>query len=74
MLQVSNRVVADVPPNFPELCAPASEQGTEVIGINQDPAVHRKSDQLLWRVGGIERKPQRWVTLHLMAEMIQGIQ
>ena len=41
LLKVSNRVGAPSATNQPELSATASQQGTEVIRLNQDPTIHR---------------------------------
>ena len=60
--------------NNPKLCAAASQKSTEVIGANQNPAVFRQDNHLLWGAGGIELTPQLWVTIHPIEEVIQGIQ
>ena len=60
--------------NNPKLSAAASQQGTEVIGVNQNPAVLRQINHLLWSSGGIELTPQLWVTIHPIEEVIQSIQ
>jgi hypothetical protein len=60
--------------NNPKLSAAASEEGAEVIGIDQNPAVFRQGDHLLWGGGGIELTSQLWVTIHPIQEVIQGIQ
>ena len=41
LLKVSNRVSAPSATNQPELSATASQQGTEVIRLNQDPTIYR---------------------------------
>ena len=58
----------------PPLCAATSQQRTEVLGINEDPAPHRQIDDLLWGVGGIEQLLNFGVALYLMAEVIQSVQ
>ena len=60
--------------NNPKLSAAASQQGTEVIGVNQNPAMLCQINHLLWSSGGIELTPQLWVTIHPIEEVIQGIQ
>ena len=60
--------------NNPKLSAAASQQGTEVISTNQDPAMLRQFNDLLWGGGGIELTPQLWFLIHPIEEVIQGIQ
>ena len=60
--------------NNPKLSAAASQQGTKFISINQNPAVLRQFNHLFWGGGGMELTPHLWVTIHLMDEVIQGIQ
>ena len=67
-------VVVVLPTHLPTLCAPAPEKGAEVIGINEDPCIYRQSDHRLRGIGVKEIVLDRWVTIHLMAEVIQGIQ
>ena len=69
-----DRVVAAVATHDPALCAPTPQQGTKVIGINQDPRPDRQVHHLLWRVGVVELLLNLWVTVYLVAEVIQGIQ
>jgi hypothetical protein len=71
---MNDRIVIVLPTHFPSLCASAPEQGTEIIGVNQDPCIHSQSDHLLWRIGVIELVLNRRVTIHQMAEVIQRIQ
>ena len=60
--------------HLPSLGASTPQEGTEVIGINEDPCIYRQSDHLLRGIGVKEIVLDRWVTIHLMAEVIQGIQ
>ena len=60
--------------NNPKLSAATSQQSTEVISANQNPAMLCQDDHLLWSSGGIELTPQLWVTIHPIEEVIQGIQ
>jgi hypothetical protein len=60
--------------NNPKLSAATSKEGTEVIGVNQNPAMLCQDDHLLWSGSGIELTPQLWVTIHPIEEVIQGIQ
>jgi hypothetical protein len=60
--------------NNPKLSAATSQQSTEVIGANQNPAVLRQDNHLLWSGGGIELTPQLWFLIHPIEEVIQGIQ
>jgi hypothetical protein len=60
--------------NNPKLSASTSQEGTEVISINQDAAVLCQDDHLLWSGSGIELTPQLWVTIHPIEEVIQGVQ
>ena len=67
-------IVAVLATNLPKLCAATSQQSTEVISINQNPAVLRQINHLFWGGGGIELTPQLWVTIQPIQEVIQGIQ
>jgi hypothetical protein len=58
----------------PPLGAAAPQQSTEVISINEDPALNRQIHHLLRGVGGIELLLNFGVALYLMAEVIQSIQ
>ena len=60
--------------HLPSLGASTPEKGAEVIGINEDPCLHCQVHHLLRRIGVKEIVLNRWVTIHLMAEVIQGIQ
>ena len=71
---MDDRVVVVMTTHYPSFCASAPQKSTEVIGINQDPCVHCKSDHLLWGVGVVELMLNLWVTIHQMAEVIQSIQ
>ena len=73
-LEMNNRVVTVLPTHLPVLGAAASQQGTKVIGVNQDPCIYRQSDHLCRSASGIEVSSELRVTIRLSAEMIQGIQ
>ena len=67
-------VVVVLPTHLPTLCASTPEKGAEVIGINEDACIYRQSDHLLRRIGIKEIVLNRWVTVHLMAEVVKGVQ
>ena len=71
---MNDRVVTVLPTHLPVLGAAASQQGTKVIGVNQDPCIYRQSDHLCRSISGIEISGELRVTIRLSAEMIQGIQ
>lgn len=71
---MGDRVAAIATAYNPELRATAPQQGTEVVGINQNPAVHRQVNHLLWGGGGIELTPQLGIAIQEIQEVIQGIQ
>ena len=71
---MNDRVVTVLPTHLPVLGAAASQQGTKVIGVNQDPGIYRQSDDLCRSISGIEISGELRVTISLSAEMIQGIQ
>ena len=71
---MNDRVVTVLPTHLPVLGAAASQQGTKVIGVNQDPCIYRQSDDLCRSISGIEISGEHRVTISLSAEMIQGIQ
>jgi hypothetical protein len=52
----------------------SSTQGTEVVSTNQNAAFFCQGDHLLWGRGGIEDPLKVRVTIHQVAEVIQGIQ
>lgn len=58
----------------PELRAAASEQGTEVIGVNQNSTLSCKFNHLNWSAGGIEVACELRVAIHQEAEVIDDIQ
>ena len=60
--------------NNPKLSAATSQQGTEVISVNQNPAMLRQDNHLFRGGGGIELTPQLWFLIHPKEEVIQGIQ
>ena len=67
-------VVLIVTTHEPVLGAATPQQGTEVVGINEDPALYRQIHHLLWGVGTVELPLHISVTIDLMAEVIQSIQ
>ena len=71
---MNDRVITVLPTNLPVLGAAASQQGTKVISINQDPCIYRQSDHLFRSARGIEISGELRVTIRLSAEMIQGVQ
>ena len=71
---MSDRVRLVATPNEPAFGAAASEQSTKILCLNQDAITHRQFHHLLWGIGGIELTLNIRVTIHLMAEMIQGVQ
>ena len=71
---MNDRVVTVLPTHLPVLGAAASQQGTKVIGVNQDPCIYGQSDDLCRSISGIEISGELRVTISLSAEMIQGIQ
>ena len=71
---MNDRVITVLPTHLPVLGAAASQQGTKVIGINQDPCIYRQSDHLFRSARGIEISGELRVTIRLSAEMIQGVQ
>ena len=71
---MNNRVVMILSTHLPVLSAAASQQGTKVIGINQDPCFYCQSDHLFRSASGIEISGELRVTIRLSAEMIQGVQ
>ena len=73
-LEMNDRVVTVLSTHLPVLGAAASQQGTKVIGVNQDPCIYRQSDHLCRSASGIEVSGELRVTIRLSAEMIQGIQ
>jgi hypothetical protein len=70
---VGNRVGVSFATNQPEFSATASQQGTEVIRLNQDPAIHCQVNHLFWGCGRIELLPKPSIPINLMQEMIQRI-
>ena len=60
--------------NNPKLSAAASQEGTEVVSINQNPAMLCQGDHLIWGAGGIELTPHLRVTFNPIKEVIQRIQ
>lgn len=74
LLEVGNRVCLVVAPNSPELSAATGQQSTEVIGINENACLHRKIHHLLGSIGTVKLLLNFRVTIHLMAEVIEGIQ
>ena len=60
--------------NQPSFCAPAPQQGTEVLGINQDARLQRQIHHLFWSFSVIKLLLNLRITIDLMAEVIQSIQ
>jgi hypothetical protein len=58
----------------PAFGAAASEQSTKILCVYQDASAHRQIHHLLWGAGGIKLTLHIRVTIHLVAEMIQGVQ
>ena len=73
-LEMDDRVVVVLPTHYPSFCASTPQESTEVIGINEDPCLHCQVHHLLWCVGVVELLLNLWVTVYLVAEVIQGIQ
>jgi hypothetical protein len=71
---MNDGVASPIPTHNPKNSAATSQQGTEVLLVNQDPAADSKRNHLLWGGGGIELRPQIGVSIHPIEEMIQGIQ
>jgi hypothetical protein len=71
---MNNGVASPIPTHNPKNSAAASQQGTEVLLINQDSAADSKRNHLLWGGGGIKLIPQRGVTIHPIEEVVKGIQ
>ena len=60
--------------NNPKLSGATTQQGTEIISTNQNPAMFCQFHHFLWCSGGIELTPQLWFLIHPIEEVIQGIQ
>ncbi len=60
--------------HVPTLRSAASQQGPEVLSIDQDAQIQRQMHDLLRSVGEIKVTLHLWVVLHLQAEVIHGIQ
>ena len=71
---MNDRVGAVLATHLPMLCAPTPQKGTEVIGINENPRIHRQSNHLLRGIGVKEFVFNLRVTVYLKAEVIQSIQ
>ena len=71
---MNNGIGTIIPPHLPMLRAATSEEGTEIVSVNQNAAVLCKNDHLLGGGCGIELTPQLWVTIHPIQEVIQSIQ
>jgi hypothetical protein len=73
-LKVNDWIGAVVSTNQPTLSAATPQQGTEVVSANQNAAFFCQGDHLLWGRGGIKDPLKLKVTIHQVAEVIQGIQ
>jgi hypothetical protein len=73
-LKVNDWISSVISTNQPTLSAAAPQQGTEVVSANQNAAAFCQSDHLLWGRDGIEDPLKLRVTIHQVAEVIQGIQ
>ena len=71
---MNDRVAAIFPPHQPLLRAATAQQGSEIISFNQDPALHGQRNHLIRSGCCIEILGETGITVHLGAEMIQGIQ
>ena len=71
---MDDRVVVVLPTHDPSFCASTPQESTEVIGINEDSCLYCQVHHLLWCVGVVELLLNLWVTVYLVAEVIQGIQ
>ncbi|MFM7653674.1 MAG: hypothetical protein ACKO5M_12285 [Vulcanococcus sp.] len=71
---MSDGVLGVVATHEPALRASASQEGAEVVGVNQDPCIDCQSNHLFRCAGVKELVLNLGITIHLMAEMIQGIQ
>ena len=74
LLQVSNRIVVLFALNQPKLSATASQEGTEVIRLNQNSAIHCQGNHLLRGRCGIKLPLKLRIPIHLVEEVIQCIQ
>ena len=70
---MGNWVVLLISANLPKFSAAASEQGTEIIGIYQNPAFPCQFNHLLWCGGAEELLAKIRVAIHLVAQMVQRI-
>ena len=73
-LQVGDRVGSIASPHQPKLGAATAEQGAEVIRFDQDAAANRQANHFGWGGGCIELPGEIGISIHLMAEVIEGIQ
>ena len=71
---MGNGVILIVTTHEPVLRAAAPQQSTEVVGINEDPALYRQIHHLLWGVGTVELPLHISVPIDLVAKVIQSVQ
>lgn len=74
LLEMGNRIGLVAATNKPTLRAAASQQGTEVISVNQDADGDCQGNHFVGCLGTVELLLHPWVAVHLMAEVIQHIQ
>ena len=74
LLEVGNGVALIIATHDPALRAAASQQGTEVLSINQDAAIDCQSNQRLRGIGGIEVVLNIRIAIHLVTQVIKRIQ
>jgi hypothetical protein len=73
-LEMGDRIGAVVATHQPELSAATSEECAEIIWADQDAAGLSQGHDLAWRGGGIEITTKIRIAIHLMEDVIQGIQ
>jgi hypothetical protein len=73
-LEMGDRVVAVVATHQPKLRAATSEQRAKIVWADQDTATLCQGHDLPWSGGGIEVTTEIRVAIHLMENVIQGIQ
>jgi len=71
---MNDRIGAVLATHLPMLCAPTPQKGTEVIGINENPRIHRQSNHLLRGISVKEFFLHLRVAVYLKAEVIQSIE
>jgi hypothetical protein len=73
-LKVNDWIGSVISTNQPTLSTAAPQQGTEIVSANQNAAFFCQGDHLLLGRDGIEHLLKLRVTIHQVAEVIQGIQ